>query len=411
MTAEALRGVVNGATLCQVDTIRPREHPNLLIVAITDGDGRVGLGETFYGASTVEAWVHDTAAPVLLGADSSRIERLGRASDGYVGAGSPGVESRGRSAVDIALWDLAGQRVGRPLCELLGGAVHDKLQVYNTCAGYRYVRRLSRQHSENWGLDGPLTGPYEDLLAVQERPVELAHSLLDQGVTAMKVWPFDRFAEASSGRYISAADLRVGLEPLQQIADACEGRMELLVELHGLWDPTPARQISAALDSLGVFWIEDPISTRNLDALATLTAATRTRIAVGETLAGLDRYRELCEKRAADVVIADVCWGGGVTAARKVAAVAEAYGLPVALHDCTGPISFAATVHVAASLPNTLIQESVRAYYSSWYQDLVTGLPELADGAVSPSPAPGIGLQLTEDLVDRPDVVVRSSRL
>lgn len=394
----------------RVDTVTIAEYPNLLLVRVQDSEGRVGLGETFYGGGTVETWVHESAVPVLVGADSRRIEGLGRAMTGYVGRHCTGAESRGASAIDLALWDLAGQRTGRPLYELLGGPVHDRLRVYNTCAGYRYVRSLPRQHSDNWGTGNSQSeGPYEDLEAAEQRPAELARSLLAEGVSAMKIWPFDRYAERTGGREISAADLGRAVEPIRQIADAVGDEMEVLVEMHGLWDVHPAMKIIAALEPLGVFWVEDPISSDNLSGLAALAASTTVRLAIGENVAGLSRFRQLCESGAPGVVIIDPCWSGGITAARKVAALAESYGIAVAPHDCTGPVSFAATIHFSQSTANTLIQESVRAFYRGWYADLVTGLPEVEDGHVSASDAAGLGVALREEVLDRPGVTVRSS--
>lgn len=394
----------------RVETVTIADYPNLLFVRIHDGEGRVGLGETFYGGGTVETWVHETAVPVLVGADSRRIEGLGRAMTGYVGRHCTGAESRGASAIDLALWDLAGQRTGCPVYELLGGPVHDRLRVYNTCAGYRYVRSLSRQHSENWGTgDSRAEGPYEDLEAAEQRPAELARSLLSEGVSAMKIWPFDRYAERTGGREISAADLDRAVEPIRQIADAVGDEMEVLVEMHGLWDVYPAGKIIAALEPLGVFWVEDPVSSDNLSGLAALAASSTLRLAIGENVAGLSRFRQLCDSGAAGVVIIDPCWSGGITAARKVAALAESYGIAIAPHDCTGPVSFAATIHFSQSTANTLIQESVRAFYRGWYTDLVTGLPEVENGHVSAPDAAGLGVALRADLFERPAVTVRSS--
>ena len=120
-----------------------------------------------------------------------------------------GVEMRAASAVDIALWDLFGQAVGQPIHQCLGGLSHDKVRVYNTCAGYRYIREGGGQKTGNWGLN-PATagGAYEDLDAFLNRADELAHSLLGQGITAMKIWPFDFAAEATEGRSISAERTR-----------------------------------------------------------------------------------------------------------------------------------------------------------------------------------------------------------
>ena len=158
-----------------------------------------------------------------------------------MGFNSSGVENRGRSAVDIALWDLLGQASNQPIYQLLGGASRDRIQVYNTCAGYGYIRALPDTAGlsvENWGVDTAYNdaGPYEDLRAFLTDAGTLAKSLLAQGVGAMKIWPFDLYVPASGGHYISRADLKKGIEPFQKIRDAVGDAMEIMVELHSLWN-------------------------------------------------------------------------------------------------------------------------------------------------------------------------------
>jgi L-alanine-DL-glutamate epimerase-like enolase superfamily enzyme len=109
-------------------------------------------------------------------------------------------------------------------------------------------------------------------------------------------------------------------------------------------------------------------------------------------------FLPLLERRAVDVVTADVQWTGGLTEARKIASLAETFGVPLAPHDCTGPVSFAACVHLVSSQPNGLIQETVRAFLRTWYRELVEGLPETREGHVSPTGEPGLGVRLREGL-------------
>ena len=131
-----------------LETIQLGEFPNLCFVRLHTDAGLVGLGETFFGAHEVAAYLHETAAPRLLGKDPSAIDGLRVALPQYVGTRGTGVEARGNSAVDIALWDLAGKAVGRPVVQLLGGATREAIRVYNTCAGYRYVRANSAKIAE-----------------------------------------------------------------------------------------------------------------------------------------------------------------------------------------------------------------------------------------------------------------------
>jgi len=395
----------------EVETLRLDEFPNLLFVRVRTDEGLTGLGETFFGARATEAYIHETAAPYLLGEEALHIDRHAKELYGYLGYGSSGAETRGNSAVDIALWDLFGKATGQPVYQLLGGPCRESIRTYNTCAGYRYVRDTPRQEVSNWGLRDEPEGPYEDLDAFLNRADELAESLLSQGITGMKIWPFDPYAEASNGHYISEADLRTALEPFEKIRSAVGREMDVMVEFHSLWDLPTAKKIAQALEKFEPFWFEDPIKADDLDALAEFAASTHVPVTAAETLASRFAFRELMEKGAAEIVMLDLSWCGGLGEAKKIATMAEAYHLPVAPHDCTGPVVLTASTHLSINQPNALTQETVRAYYTGWYKELVTKLPEVSDGHVSPPEGPGLGTELLPDLHERPDAHLVISKL
>jgi galactonate dehydratase len=396
----------------QVDTLRLGEFPNILFVLVHTDEGLVGLGETFFGAQAVEAYVHETAAPYLLGEDPLRIDQHARQLYGYLGYASSGAETRGNSAVDIALWDLFGKIANQPVYQLMGGKSREGVRTYNTCAGYRYVRESPRQEVSNWGLsEHQKEGSYEDLDAFLHRADELAEDLLSQGITGMKIWPFDPHAEESGGHYISEEGLQEALEPFRKIRKAVGARIDVMVEFHSLWDLPTACRIARALEEFEPYWFEDPLKADDLDALAEFARSTRVPITASETLSGRSAFRELMDKRAAKIVMLDVSWCGGIGEAKKIATMAEARHLPVAPHDCTGPVVFTASTHLSVNLPNALVQESVRAYYTGWYKELVTALPTVADGYVSPPEGPGLGTELLPGLHERPDAHLRTSKL
>ncbi len=220
--------------ITEVETLRLDEFPNVLWVLVYTDEGLAGLGETFFGARAAEAYVHETAAPYLLGKEALHIDRHAKELYGYLGYSSSGAETRGNSAIDIALWDLFGKATGQPVYQLLGGPCRERIRTYNTCAGYRYVRESPRQEVSNWGLRDEPEGPYEDLDAFLNRAGELAEDLLSQGITGMKIWPFDPYAEASGGHYISDADLQEALEPFRKIRSAVGNEMDVMVEFHSL---------------------------------------------------------------------------------------------------------------------------------------------------------------------------------
>lgn len=400
------------SVISKITTLRLGELPNLCYVLVHTDDGLTGLGETFMGARAVAAYIHESAAPYLVGQDPARIDRHERALRPYVGAGSAGAETRGNSAIDIALHDLAGQALGVPVYQLLGGLTRTSIRVYNTCAGYSYVRGSSGQRVDNWGLPGAEpAGPYEDLHAFLHRPGELARSLRSEGYGGMKIWPFDPYAEASDGTYISPAELQRGLEPFRGIREAVGDGIDIMVEMHGMWDLTAAKRITRALEEFDPYWIEDPVRADDIDAVSDFARSTRIPLTVSETLTGRTVFTELIRRRAADIVMVDVGWIGGLGEARRVAALAEAASLPVTPHDCTGPVALAASTHLACSAPNALMQEIVRASYTSWYRDLVTDLPSLADGQIAPPHGAGLGVALRPELYEREDARVRTSEL
>jgi galactonate dehydratase len=397
-----------------VETIVVDEFPNLCYVRVHTDEDIVGLGETFFAAQAVSAWLHEVAAGYLLGKDPLQIDRHWQGLNPFVGFGASAVENRGRSAVDIALWDVLGKVCGQPLYQLIGGASRDRIRTYNTCAGYRYVRRVPETAGlpvSNWNTDPGAAGPYEDLDWFLNDAGGLAHSLLEQGITGMKIWPLDPYAEASGGHWISSEDLKKGIEPFRKVREAVGDRMELMVEMHSLWNLPSAIKIAKALEEYEPTWFEDPVKMDNIDALARFAEATSVPTAASETLGTRWAFRELLERAPVGVVIFDPAWVGGISEGKKVATLAEAWQLPIAPHDCSGPVEFAAAVHLSINAPNALVQESVRAFYTGWYRELVTEIPRVENGCVYPLTGPGLGTELLPEVLERPDTTSRISTL
>jgi galactonate dehydratase len=392
-----------------VETVRLGEFPNLVWVRLKTDEGLTGLGETFMGAAAVEAYIHESAAPKLVGRDPIQIEAINKSLINYLGWRGTGVETRGNSAIDIALWDLFGKAIGRPVCEALGGRSRDRIRVYNTCAGYKYIRDERSQSVANWGV-GNKQGPYEDLEAFLHRADELALSLLEQGITGMKIWPFDIAAERTAGWDISPGELDAALEPFAKIRKAVGNRMDIMVEFHSLWSLPMAQRLARALAQFDTYWHEDPLRLDNLADLKAYAQHSKAWVCASETLAYTHSFREYLETGVAGVAMLDLSWCGGLSEARKIAALAEAWHVPVAPHDCTGPVVYAASCHFSLHARNALIQESVRAFYTGWYTELVTELPPITKGEVTVNMKPGLGLDLLPDLDRRKDASVRTTR-
>lgn len=396
------------STIRRLRTYRLPDRPSLIWLELETDDGLVGLGETFRGAVTVDACLHEELAPWLLGRDARAIEGISRhLLTPYVGYNSSGAEVRAASAVDIALWDLAGQRQGVPLYQALGGAARPTVPVYNTCAGYAFNTSGQRR---DIGVADESVGPYDDQVAFMRDAGALARSLLDEGYKAMKIWPFDVYAPASQGHLISLPDLHKGLEPFRKIRDAVGNQIEVMCELHSLFGGHSALRICQVLEDYDVFWVEDPLNKMDdVAGLADLRRRTRVQICGSETLGGLRPFRDLLAGDALDVVMLDLAWCGGFTEGRKIAALAQAYNRPLAPHDCTGPVTLMAGLHMALHAPTAIYQEVVRATLATWYRDIVTQLPVIDAGMAQPPVAAGLGTRLQDSFKQQPGLIVRET--
>jgi galactonate dehydratase len=391
-------------------TYRVAEFANVLWVHVETDAGITGLGETFYGAEAVEAHIHNTLAVRLIGQNPLNIELLNKEMVSLPNAqASTGVEYRAASAIDIALWDLFGKVCGQPVHTMLGGQCWDKIRTYNTCAGTRYVRTNQIKPVDTWNLDAA-DGPYEDLDGFMNRAGELAEDLLANGIRSMKIWPFDPAGIENKGQFITTEQMKTALRPFELIRKAVGDQMDIMLEMHCLWNLPTAMEIARAVEPYAPRWYEDPIRMTSPQALAEFARSTHVWTCASETLGSRFAYKEYLDRDAAHVVMADLCWTGGLTEGRKIAAMADTYHRPFAPHDCIGPIGFIAAIHMSFSQPNTLIQESVRAFYNGWYRELVTEVPRIEGGFILPMEGPGLGSELVPRFFERSDLTSRVSQ-
>lgn len=394
-----------------VETVQVAAYPNCVWVRIETDEGLVGLGETFRNPQATVAYIHETAAPYLLGQDPCAPERHRKAlmrdvGNRFQGFPTRSVEIRGNSAVDIALWDLSAKAMGAPLYRLFGGPMQETLPVYNTCAsaGYNTSSRVLG--------DSRAAGEGQDDLAMQvSDPAGLAKSLLADGITGMKIWPFDRFAAKHDGWHIDRADLNEAVAIVAAIRDSVGDAMEIMLEYHGLWRLPAALDIAKALQPYRVYWHEDPIGLDNIQDLARYRGETGGRVAASENLGTTRWLKEALQLGAVDVVQFDMGWIGGLSEGRRIAALAETYDRPIAPHDCVGPILFAADCHLAFASPNTLTQEIVRSYLDGWYAEIATGLPTVTQGRLSLPGGPGHGVAFAPGFLERPDITRQATRI
>ena len=355
-----------------------------LWVRIHTDEGLIGLGESYPNAEAEASIVHSRLAAVLLGKDPSAIDRLW--ADMFLAvsySGWGGAEMRAISAVDIALWDLLGKATGQPIYKLLGGASRQSIRIYNTCY---------------------------DKVDFSCEASRLARELLASNIRAMKIWPFDPIARENNGNYISAEQMRRAIEPLRLIREEVGEAIDVAIEFHGFWNLPSAIKIARALETYKPMWLEEMLPQDNLAAYAELARSTEVPLCLSERLMTRWGFRELLENRAASIIMPDIAWCGGISEGKKIATMAETYYLPVAPHNCGGPILHFATAHFSANITNLYIMESVRRHYHDEYEGLVTRklIPD-ATGDLPLPPGPGLGVELSSEVLSRKDAVVRKS--
>lgn len=367
-----------------IESLHWAEFPRLLVVRVHTDTGLIGLGETVDKLPGARAALHGTLAPLLLGQEALDIEGLWRfAMDNLMYHGFAGAETRALSALELALWDILGKHYGAPLCHLLGGKTRDAIPTYNTCIGF---------------------GDWPDYAAWHEDAGALARSLLSDGIGAMKIWPFDRFSEASYGQRISSAQIEEGLRPIRQIRDAVGSEMEIGIECHFRWNRVSMERIAQALEPYEILFLEDALPAVYPAEIKALGAKTRIPLIGSELLMTRWQLREWLEQGVTPLLMTDPVWNGGVGETRKIAALAETYGVPLVLHNVAGPICHAACMHLGAHIPNLYYVESVRAFYRSYFGIISDFVPTVKEEMLDVPMGPGLGIRLNDAMLERGDL-------
>ncbi len=378
---------------------------NLILVRIHTDDGRVGCGETYYTPQAIEALIHDWMAERLLGAEATDIESHWRFLYERCSAfGAPGAEMRALSAVDVALWDILGQVCGQPIWRLLGGAAQEKVRIYNTCGGPGYGvmkggASAAPKHPgwPGYGDEGS-PGPLQDNWSSIHAAGDLAEELIAEGITGMKVWPFDRYVHRSGALYLSPADIEEGMKPLREIRERVGDGIEIMIEGHAFFQLTSALRLAEALKEIRPLWLEDFLPVDNVRTMADFRRRSGLPIAASEMLLGRNAYLSLLEAQAADYVMVDPTWAGGISETRRIIDLAQAHHLPATMHDCTGPLTLFSGLHCATASTNVVFQETVRAHIRTFYGKLIDRQPVIENGHLQPPTDPGLGTSLLPEL-------------
>jgi galactonate dehydratase len=343
----------------------------VFVKVTTEEPGLVGWGEASLEWKTraVVGAVEDLA-PLLVGQDACRLEHLWQLM--YRGQFFKGgiVTMSALSGIDQAVHDIKAKALGIPLYELLGGAVRDRVRMYDHLGG------------------GAKEAVYEQ--ATVEAFAERAQQSVVDGFTALKILP------VPIGRSIEgAARVREAETLMGAVRDAVGPDVDVMVDLHGRTTPAMAIAYGRSLAPYHPWFLEEPCPPENVDAMVEVARALAIPIATGERLVTRFQFRELFEKRACAIVQPDVCHCGGISELKRIAAMADTYYVSVAPHNPLGPIATAVNVHFAFSTPNFLIQEVMRSDVP-WRNEVVEGGVEIVGGHVPLPTRPGIGVDVDE---------------
>lgn len=372
-----------------IETLQWAEYPRLMVVRVHTDSGLIGLGETVDKIPGAKGALHGTIAPLVLGQDALDIEGIWRfVMDNIMYHGYAGAETRALSAFEVALWDIMGKHYGAPLYHLLGGKTRERIPTYNTCIGF---------------------GAYQDYAAWHDDAGVLAKSLLADGIKAMKIWPFDQFSEGSFGQYISLPDVEKGLLPVKQIRDAVGQEMEIGIECHFRWNRASIERIARALEPYNILFMEDVLPAVHPDEIKAVSQSTTIPIIGSELLMTRWQLRDWLAKGVSQIVMTDPVWNGGIAETRKIANMAEAFGVPIVLHNVAGPICHAVCMHLGAHLPNLYFVESVRAFYKTYFPILSGWTPSVDDGHLSIPTGAGLGVELRPEMLERADLTQQIS--
>lgn len=349
------------------------EWRNLTFVKVETDEGITGVGEcrALNRTDGVLGYLSEAAPRYVIGEDPFNIERIvnrmfredfGRAGE---------IIMTVTALIEVACWDIIGKALNQPVYRLLGGAMRDKIKGY---------------------ANGWYTG---------ERTADEFHAaakrVLAKGYRALKFDPF------GAGFYeMDRAEKNYVIGLVEAVRDAVGPDVEILIEMHGRFNPVTAVEFARELARFQPSWLEEPVPPENIAAqkkAADAIAPLGIPVATGERLHTMYEYRELFELQACDIIQPDITHFGGILNTKKLAAWAEAYYVLIAPHNVGGPVSTAAALHLAACTPNFKIQEHFNDFAEAYVKEAAPGNPEIEDGYFALPSGPGLGVEIDEDVI------------
>lgn len=336
---------------------------NISIVQVFTDEGLEGVGEVrmLNHTDALQGYLAEALPNHVLGHDPMDIESLvqNMFRNDFARAGE--IAMSAIATLEMACWDITGKALGQPVYKLLGGAVRDRIKAY----------------ANGW-------------YTVERTPEEFhaaAKTVVAKGYRALKFDPF------GAGFYeLDLAEKARAIELVEAVRDAVGSDVEILIEMHGRFNPVTAVEMSRELERFKPSWVEEPVPPENIAALKKAAEKINIPVATGERMHTRYEFRELLESQAADYLQPDITHFGGILETKKLAAWAENYYVLMAPHNVGGAISTAAALHFAASTPNFKIQEHFNDFADEWVKSVAPGNPEVVDGYFALPQGPGLGV-------------------
>jgi galactonate dehydratase len=362
--------------ITETRTAEVRVHGYQVHVRVYTDQGIIGQGECTDAASGSVPIIR-SFAPLLVGQDPLNIEAIFeriRTAGVFAGA-QAGQYVTALTGVETALWDIAGRALGVPVYQLFGGKVRDRVRVYCD-SGAR------------------------EMYPGDEKSIARIREIRDLGFTAAKIdideatdpSRFDRVNWTASNGEIDHMVAKIAFT-----REHYPKEIDLAVDMHARYDATTGKRVAKEVESFKLLWLEEPVPAENIDAMRDIRESTSTPICCGENLYMRWGFREILEKRAADIIMPDFQKAGGLLEARKIADMAHTYYVPVAPHAVTSPIGMMATAHLCAVIPNFLVQEwhwiDSLPLWRNWVKE-----GEIIDkGFITLPDRAGLGVEMNED--------------
>lgn len=273
------------------------------------------------------------------------------------------------SAFDIASWDIMGKELGAPIHRLLGGLTRDRVRVYAN------------------GWYGNARGPDDYARKAKEA--------VDRGYTALKFDPFGQYFDT-----IDARGIREAVDKVRAVREAVGDYVDILIETHGRFNAESAIRALKALEPYNPLFVEEPVHPEDIEGLRRFRQSVNIRVALGERIINKGMLVQYLRDGLVDYLQVDVGRFGGLTEARKAAAIAEAFSVPMAFHNANGPILHAATIQIDSAIPNFAVQECFYDYWPRWKRDIIYDSMPVDGGYVKVPSKPGLGVDVDERLIE-----------